>query len=65
MTLPASAFSTKLTHNKERIQTEIPVVEIPQKPIETPKPIEKKQAEKDECSNCYNILTKVPAEQLM
>lgn len=30
MTLPASAFSTKLTHNKERIQTETPVVQIPQ-----------------------------------
>ena len=48
MTLPASAFSSKLTHNKERIQTEIPVVEIPQKTIETPKPIERKQADKKE-----------------
>ena len=40
MTLPASAFSSKLTHNKERIQTETPVVQMPQKPKEEVKVVE-------------------------
>ncbi len=49
MTLPASAFSAKLTHNKERIQTETPVVEINQ--LKKENQIQSKQADIKELNN--------------